>query len=251
MLTDSPFDRFLAALAATAESSADVIGLAGFGSTAARHRVDEWSDHDFAWITTPGAQDRYRHDLSWLPEHENIADSVVEHHGGVTVIYDDGHVLEFGIAGLEDFRGWAGNSIEVLVDKGGVAEVVAAILSAPAPAGQPSAERSASLVLTQLLIGVGRLRRGEVLSAGRSIREEAVDHLLSAVALHGDRTLLDSLDPRRRFELVHPALAARIAEASAHTPELAARELLTIAEEHLPELSARGVSAVRRRLGWS
>src|SRR3954469_5170545 len=114
------FERFLDALAQTAVARSDVIGLAGFASTAERTRADEWSDHDFAWITEPGAQDRYRHDLSWLPFAESIALSVVESHGGVKVIYDDGHVLEFGIGSLEQFSGWAGNAIEVIVDKGGV-----------------------------------------------------------------------------------------------------------------------------------
>lgn len=253
-LTDSPFDRYLAELATVAEQRADVIGLAGFGSTADRSRVDEWSDHDFAWVTVDGAQDRYRHDLSWLPGASDIALSVVEHHGGVKVVYDDGRVLEFGITSLDDFENWAGNRIEVIVDKGGVAEAVAGILSSPLPEGDPDADRAIRLVLTQLLIGVGRYRRGEVLSAGRSIRDEATAYLLIALGqrLDGARERLDSLDPRRRFDFVHPEVAARIETALRLDPESAARTLLDIAEEAYGEgFPARGADAVRRRLGWS
>jgi len=253
-LTDSPFDRYLADLAAVAEARTDVIGLAGFGSTADRTRVDEWSDHDFAWVTVPGAQDSYRHDLTWLPGAEGIALSVVEHHGGVKVIYDDGRVLEFGITSLGDFTAWAGNSIEVIVDKGGVAEAVATILSAPLPEGEPDADRAIRLVLTQLLIGVGRYRRGEVLSAGRSIRDEATAYLLTALGarLAGATERLDTLDPRRRFDFVHPEIAVRIEAALRLDPESAARQLLAIAESAYGEgFPARGASALRSRLGWS
>ena len=231
-----------------------MIGLAGFGSTADRNRVDEWSDHDFAWVTAPGAQDAYRHDLSWLPEADSIALSVIEHHGGVKVVYDDGRVLEFGITSLADFTAWAGNSIEVIVDKGGVAEAVATILSAPLPEGEPDADRAIRLVLTQLLIGVGRYRRGEVLSAGRSIRDEATGHLLVALGarLHGATERLDTLDPRRRFDFVHPVIAARIESALRLDPESAARELLAIAEMTFGDgFPARGAAALRRRLGWT
>jgi len=252
-LTDSPFDRYLSALAAVANARDDVVGLAGFGSTADRSRVDEWSDHDFAWITAPGAEHLYRHDLSWLPDAAGIALSVVEHHGGVKVIYDDGHVLEFGITSLADFRGWVGNSIEVVVDKGGVAEAVAGILSSPLPEGEPDADRAIRLVLTQLLIGVGRYRRGEVLSAGRSIRDEATAYLLVALSarLDGATDRLDSLDPRRRFDFVHPELAERIERALRLDPESAARRLLDIAEDAFGEgFPTRGAAALRARLGW-
>jgi len=254
VLTDSPFDRYLAELAAIAESRDDIIGLAGFGSTADRARADEWSDHDFAVVTAAGAEDRYRHDLGWLPASDEIALSVVEHHGGVKVIYDDGHVLEFGITSLADFTNWAGNRIEVIVDKGGVAEAVASILRAPLPEGEPDADRAIRLVLTQLLIGVGRYRRGEVLSAGRSIRDEATAYLLLALAqrLDGARERLDTLDPRRRFDFVHPEAAARIEAALRLDPESAARNLLGIAEStYGAGFPTRGAEALRRRLGWS
>lgn len=247
------FEAYLSQLAAVAESRDDVVGLAGFGSTADRSRVDEWSDHDFAWVTAQGAQDAYRYDLSWLPGSEGIALSVVEHHGGVKVIYDDGRVLEFGITSLADLTNWAGNRIEVVVDKGGVAEAVAAILTAPLPEGEPDDARAIRLVLTQLLIGVGRYRRGEVLSAGRSIRDEATAYLLVALGrrLGGATERLDTLDPRRRFDFVHPTVAARIEAALRLDPEAAARELLAIGEENYGDgFPTRGAEALRTRLGW-
>ena len=251
------FERYLARLTAVAEERDDVIGLIGMGSTADLGRVDEWSDHDFAWMVTDAvAADRYRYDLSWLPDSEHIALSVVEHHGGVKVIYDDGHVLEFGIATLESFRHWAGNRTAVYVDKGGVTEANAELLARPLPEGPVDVPRSLRLLMTQLLIGAGRARRGEVLTAGLNIRAEAVGHLLVALGalLPGDTARLDTLEPRRRFEFVHPELAARIEGAVRHSPEDAARALLDLAEEQLggrPEFPREGAAAIRTRLGWA
>ncbi|MGX5680096.1 hypothetical protein [Schumannella luteola] len=251
------FDRLLDLLAATARERADIIGLAGMGSTADRARVDEWSDHDFALITLPGAEDGYRHDLSWLPASDAIALSIVEHHGGVKVVYDDGHVLEFGVTALAGLDSWSGNAYDVLVDKGGVEEAFAALVARPLPTGPRDDAADVGLVLTQVLIGMGRLRRGEVLSAGESIRSEALAHLLRALGrrLPGDQSRLDTLDPRRRFELVHPELGARIAHALSGDLETGAQELLRIAEQQLApgwaEFPQRGLAAVRARLGWS
>jgi hypothetical protein len=256
-MTSKGFDQFLDQLSETATASPHVVGLAGFGSTAARERVDEWSDHDFAWITAPGAEDTYRHDLTWLPDADSIALSVIEHHGGVKVIYDDGHVLEFGITDVDALRTWAGNSIRVVVDKGGVAESVAAVLRAPIADTDPTGYRFVALLLTQVLVGVGRYRRGEVLSASGLIRGEAVNHLLAAVAARKGMasTNLDSLDPRRRVEKDFAELGVELEQAVRHDPETAARRLVDIAERELshgwPEFPHRGLTALRRRLGWT
>jgi hypothetical protein len=64
----------------------------------------------------------------------------------------------------------------------------------------------------------------------------------------------DSLDPRRRFDFVHPAVSARILAELGREPEAAAQGLLALAEELLepdwPDFPRRGVAAMRLRLGW-
>ena len=178
-----------------------MIGLVGFGSTVERSWVDEWSDHDFGWLTVPGVQDRFRHDLSWLPAAERIALSVVENHGGVKVIYDDGHVLEFGIASLEDFTHWTGDQAAVIVDKGGVAEAVAALLARSATAGETDPVRAVKLLVTQILIGVGRARRGETLAAAEMICSDGQGRLLSVIGarLPRDAFVFNTLEPLAPF----------------------------------------------------
>lgn len=248
------FDAFLQELAETAMGSPDVIGLVAFGSTAVPARADEWSDHDFAWITKPGAEERYRHDLTWLPRPERIALSVVEHHGGVKVIYEDGHRLEFGIGAVDDFATWAGSPAIVIVGDEDVC-AAAAEVAARRPGGVADAAAEVRLMLTQLLSGVSRARRGEHLSGAGLVLFEAVNHLLRALAARqAPDARLDPLDPRRRFELVHPHTAAAIEVACRRPIEGAAVDLLGIAEELLaPGWQAfphAGAAAVRARLGW-
>ena len=130
------FEDYLARLTQVARDRDDVIGLVGMGSTAELWRVDEWSDHDFAWmVQTRRARTATGTTSSWLPDAERIALSVVEHHGGVKVIYDDGHVLEFGMATLDSLQHWFGYAVEVYVDKGGVADAVAGMVAKPAARG--------------------------------------------------------------------------------------------------------------------
>ncbi len=249
------FEARLAALVAALEARTEVVGVVGFGSTADRDRVDEWSDHDLAVLTEPGAEDRYRQALDWLPDPDAVALSVVDRHDGVTLVFDDGGVMEFGVATPDAFAGWAGRDAEVLLDRAGVAAIVARMVARPTPGESVDVGAETRVALAKLLIGVGRARRGELLTASRNIRGEAVEHLLAAfaAALPGDRAALDGLDPHRRFERVHPELGARVEAALRLDPEAAARELLTLAEEHLGErddFPARGAAAIRRRLGW-
>lgn len=253
--TRTPFTAELARIVEAASADPGIVGLVGFGSTADTSRADEWSDHDIAVITRAGDEARYRHDLSWLPDSSGIAMSVIDEHDGVTVVFDDGRVIEFGVATIDGFAGWAGNAAAVLIDRGGVAPVVERMLARPAPGDDVDIDRETRIALAKLLIGVGRARRGELLTADHNIRGEALEHLLRAfaAALPGVRGRLDTLDPRRRFEQVYPELGARIADALRSDPEDAARRLLGLAEEHLGgrgDFPRAGADAIRRRLGW-
>lgn len=248
------FTAFLDRLAAVARARDDVLGLVGFGSTADRTRADEWSDHDFAWITVAGAEDQYRNDLRWLPDADRIVMSVIEHHGGVKVLYDDGHRLEFGISDVDSFVSWAGAPADVIVGDDAVRSA-AATVEARRPEGDVDPAREVRLMLTQLHAGVGRFRRGEVLSGSGLVRYEAVNHLVRAITARQPRDArLDPLDARRRLELVSPQLGSRLESAVREPIDDAALALIEIAEELLaagwPAFPHAGVAAVRARVGW-
>ena len=66
---------------------------------------------------------------------------------------------------------------------------------------------------SNLLVGVGRYRRGELLSARQSITVSALGSLLRLIAKHypcEHSVILDNLDPLRRFEFAYPKYAADI-----------------------------------------
>lgn len=234
----------------------DVVGVVGMGSTADSSRVDEWSDHDFAVVVTPGAEPRYRGTKDWLPQSEHVVLVLQEHHGGGKAVYDDGHFIEWGVATLDSLATWAAEDYAVLLDRGGVAAVMERVVATPFPSNIPDLGRDAALFLTALLHGVGRARRGEVLSAGAIIRGDGVQTLLRAVRARSTNppSALDRLDGLRRVERAYPELAVDIADAVARDPEPAARALLAIADRHLgvgpTGLNGAGRQAVMLRLGW-
>lgn len=245
-------DAALAILAARDE----VVGVVAMGSTADAARVDEWSDHDVAIVVVPGAEGRYVGRVDWMPESHRIVLTIAEHHGGGKAVYDDGHLVEWGVATVESLGTWAADDYKVLLDRGGVAAVMARVASTPFPANVPDASRDPAMFLAALLHGVGRARRGEALSAGEIIRGDAVRALLRAVRAQGgtDHPALDRIDGLRRAERAFPDLAAQISAATAEAPEHAARALLGIADRHLGVgpggLDPAGRAAIMRRLGW-
>ncbi|MGR0319002.1 hypothetical protein [Agromyces sp. ZXT2-3] len=250
------FEAFLTRVESGLDGRAGVVGLVGMGSTAERDRVDEWSDHDLAVITRDGSQDEFRAAAAWLPDPERIALEVHEHHGGAKVVYDDGHVVEYGVASLDELTGWAANAYEVRLDCGGVVEAMAVVAAKPVQIA-PDVQRDLGVVLTVALIGVGRARRGERLSANTLIRGALVDALVRAITAGlepSDGSRPDSLDAVRRFESAQPAIAKRIDLLLANPVEECARGLVDLAVETFGVgdggVDGRALAAVRRRLGW-
>lgn len=250
------FDAYLTELLRRCREHRDIIGLVLMGSTAERTRVDEWSDHDFAVVCRPGAEDRLREDLSWLPRSEGLV-AAQEHHDGFKAFTRAAAVIEFAVVDLTGLTTFLANSYEVAYDMGGVAEVMQEVAENTTSRKRLSPESDMTVFLAALLIGVGRARRGEVLSASASVRGLCLDHLLATMSatLPGvDPDRLDTLDSRRRFELVYPTLGLQLAEALSRSVEDCARSLLDIAHEQLAErwtdYPLNAELTVRRRLGW-
>jgi hypothetical protein len=249
---DERFAAFLARVRAELMRRDDVVGLVAMGSTADTSRADEWSDHDLAVVTAPGAQRAYRDPGTWLPDPERIVFAVQEWHGGVKVLYDDGHLAEFGVADVAELSAWSVGNYDVLIDLGGVAEAMSEARRGCIPAPL-RAEDALRLVVFHVLVGVGRARRGERLAAHTSVRHDAVGaflHALRDAHRSPDDALLDALDPFRRVERVHPAVAARIDALLETDVEQAARSLLDLVVEVFPgDVPASAVRVARERLG--
>lgn len=260
MTTAGRFEEVSRGLAAGVRERDGLIGLVLLGSASedARSRRDEWSDHDFFALAEHGRGPEIRPDLSWLPDRDRLVLTAREGEIGFVAMYDDGHVLEFAFADAGELAGAVAGDATVVVDD--AAGTTARLISrARARAGESDRfdpVNDVRLVLVKLLIGVGRVRRGEVLNGGAFIRQWAVQHLVRTIRgrfAEGSTALRDGIDPVRRFEHDFPEWGARIAAALAREPESAARELFRMLRELEPgwaEFPAGAADAVARRLGW-
>lgn len=251
------FDAYLDELVRSCHEHPSITALVVMGSTADRSRVDEWSDHDFAVVCASGAQEELRGDLSWLPRAGELVLAVREDHDGFKAIYSDGAVIEFAVVDHHELSTFYANRWRVLYDEGGATDVMNAVAAKVVPSDRARPSRDLAVFLAAILIGVGRARRGELLSASGTIRGFALDHLLQVLREFAPadlRTGLDNLDPRRRFELAFPEIAGEIDRSLAMDVETCARRLLDIAQHALDDTAAHfpreAAEVVRARLGW-
>ncbi|MEJ1923393.1 hypothetical protein [Microbacterium sp. KHB019] len=261
MTTPARYEAISQGLAAGVRERDGLIGLVLLGSAAdsARFRRDEWSDHDFFAITADGRGVDVRPDLSWLPDQERIVLTAREGEIGFVALYDDGHVCEFALADAQELSGAVAVDATIVVDD---AEQTVAGLVGRAQARANTADsfdpaNDARLVLVKLLIGVGRVRRGERLNGGAFIRQWAVAHLAKAIRgrfAESSTSLRDVNDPMRRFERDFPDWGERIAVALAQPEEDAAKALLAVLKElerGWDEFPTKAVETVEVRLGWA
>ena len=236
----------------------DAIGLVFVGSAAETSRADEWSDHDFFVISKVGAGENMRQNLSWLPNFSDISIAVRETDHGLKVVYNDGLVLEFAVFEDPELEIASANAFAVALDKCNLQARMEA-LAAKSGDRAPDFKREFELFLCQLLIGVGRARRGEQLIAAQHIRSWAINNLMGLVLLNiepleGTAGKRDNLSRHRRFEVRYPEIGERLEQAQQKPLEACARELLHIAIEvcgdSLSEHNLQQVYVVRHRLGW-
>ncbi len=233
----------------------EIVGLVLVGSAAETERVDAWSDHDFFVITSSGSQESLRTDLNWLPNSHSIAFSFRETEHGLKVVYESGAVLEFAIFDCTELQSCMVNHHRLAYGDHDVIQALETAKSRELNESSTDNLRDFRLFLSVLIIGAGRARRGEILTAGENIRSTAATALLKVLTRQLDKdSRLDKFDPRRRFELVYPEIGNRIGTASAMQPENGARALLDIAERFLAsiwnEYPHKEVEVVRRTLSW-
>jgi len=216
----------------------DVLGLVAVGSMAERDYLpDQWSDHDFWLIVEPGVQDRYRDHQDWLPSAEGIAWAFRETAHGVKALYRNGHLLEYAVFDEEEMNLAKTNRYRVLLDRAGIeSRMIQIERETRAWAVDTCDAFHLGQFLTNLLVGVGRYQRGEVLSAHQFVKAKAVQHLLVLLSRHVPskrQATADNIDPARRFELVYPKLGQELgALLLCEVPE-AAKGLLTLFEKEV------------------
>lgn len=232
-----------------------VIGLILLGSTANKsHPPDQWSDHDFFVIVESGFQEQFRQSQDWLPDNERIVLAVRETEHGLKVLYDDGHLLEFAIFDLEELASARVSDYQIALDSDNIQNVVKQTTIAPEVYSQAKRHRDMGMVLCLLVVGTGRILRGEKINGQLFIRTYTLGHLLPLLVDSlpaRDKSLLDPFDPSRRFEEVYPQAGEEINIALSGDPRTTALGLLDIYEKYLqntPGYSHRAVKTVREYL---
>lgn len=254
------YNEFTVSLKRNLEADPRVIGLVAVGSMAQQDYLpDRWSDHDFFVIVQSGNQAVFRTNLAWLPDFANIVFYFQETAHGLKVVYSNGHLLEFAIFDLLELPLAKVNRYRLLLDRGGVEyqlkEMVQVTSDRETP---PDSEPDKALFgqfLTNLLVGVGRYRRGEKLSGYQFVKMHALRHLLILLEKYlpsPTEGLLDNLDPFRRFERVFPDLEAELNEILRAEVPVTALGLLNLAERelqvYLQEYPGKAVEVIRSQI---
>jgi hypothetical protein len=256
-MTPEDHRDFTEAVRARLAEDPDVLGLVGLGSTSGLPPgPDPFSDHDFFVVTRPGAQERFRRDLGWLPATAGpVASFFRETAHGVKALLESGHLVEFAAFDPDELALARVNRYAVLLDRGDVAARLGRVREATV-AGLSSQRTDqdwhAGQFLTALVIGASRAARGETLSGHQLVRVAALGNLVSLLRAALPRSqvgLLDDLDPNRRLERAFPGTAEELDEALRLPVVASARALLSILQRHRPGmLPAAGCAAVERAL---
>jgi hypothetical protein len=252
------FLAYSEALRASLDARSEVVGLVFLGSAAETSRADEWSDHDFFVISVDDQAEALRQNVDWLPNFDQISIAVRETDHGLKVVYQDGQVLEFAVFKDSELEIASASAFAVAIDKCNLQQRMQAL--ADKSVGRPvDHKKEFELFLCQLLIGVGRARRGEQLIAGQHIRSWAINNLLGLVQLNlepvaGTAAQVDIFSRYRRFEKQYPAAGQRIELAQQLPLESCAKALLEIAIEvcrdKLGQSELAQIDVIRHRLGW-
>lgn len=254
------YAAFTAALQQNLECDPRVLGLMTAGSMARQsHQPDEWSDHDFWVVVEPGTEIWFRTCSEWLPDSDQIVLMFTDPvHDGVTAIYESGHLAEFAASDRDTLLRAKVNDYRLLIDKIGLSAEVAQLQQATAVEFEKIIEDDQYLMgrfLTSLLVGIGRYRRGEHMSARQFIYVSALQALLRLIAKHvppEQPVPIDNLDPLRRFEAGYPILGAEINTRLQPNLDRVALELLELADRVLGERLANypiaTVEAVHHRI---
>jgi hypothetical protein len=242
---------------AWAERSERVVALVGVGSTSGLRAADRWSDHDLLIVTADaGEAAQLRQDPARLPLPDDPVLAFTEPDHGLTVLLADGHLLELAICGPDELAWFAADRHRVLVDSAGVASTLDAVLRRRVAAVRTGDGDTPALyrhLVKELVVVLGRLGRGERISAHRHLRA-AVDDLLVLLQRSGRIGATgrsDPYDPARRLERTDPVLASRLDAALAAPLELSvARVLDLLGELVVPDLDAeaRTLQVVLERL---
>lgn len=233
----SKLKQRLQQIADSLKTNPNGLGLLGLGSAGTEiARMDEYSDLDFFAIVAEGYKQAFINDLSWLSDIQDIAWCFKNTVDGYKLLFSDGVFCEFAVfepyelAHIEYSEGqfvWRDSSVNET-------------LKAPQKLSTSFITDESYLLgelLTNLYVGLCRMRRGELISATRFIQVYALDRLINLLDLRfpsAQSHLTDQFCLDRRVEQRHPKLQPLLLDCNqgATSNIESARAMLTYACEH-------------------
>ena len=192
------------------KKSEHALALIGLGSVGLElDRLDEYSDLDFFVLVEDGYKQTYLENLDWLCSIRSIAFRFMNTADGYKLLFDDGIFCEFAVFELDELVNIPFSEGRIVWKQPWVDGSIAIPQKEVALPGQKPVDWLVGEALTNIFVGLNRLRRGEILSAERFIQHYAVDRVLELISLtaQAQSATRDPFAIERRFELRYPDIA--------------------------------------------
>jgi lincosamide nucleotidyltransferase B/F len=203
----------LDAIGRSLEKSGHALALIGLGSVGVEtDRLDVYSDLDFFAIVENGYKTHYIANLDWLSSLCPIVYHFRNTPDGYKLLYQDGIFCEFAVFELPELQKIPYGRGRIIWKQPQIDETICIPAASGARTGQPDPQWLIGEALTNLYVGLGRLKRGEKLSAERFIQHYAVDRILELANLIEQEAdiVKDEFTNERRFEQRFPQLAQEL-----------------------------------------
>ena len=234
----------LDAIGAALAQRPDALGLLGLGSVGREtERLDAHSDLDFFAVVRKGTKARYVDSLDWLAAARPLMWHFRNTIDGHKALMDGGVFFEFAVFEPQELERipfapgrwvWRRDELDPTLVEPRV----------PLPSAElPDEAWLVGEALSNLVVGLQRLARGETLAAMRLIQVHAVDRVLQAAEREAPAAARDPFALERRIEQRHPQLApllARVAQGYRGSPASACALLDWLRARHAvpPQLVA-------------
>jgi len=203
----------LNAITRSLSATGQALALLGLGSVGIEtDRLDDYSDLDFFAIVKPGSKRWFLTRLDWLNSVCPLAYHFPNTVDGFKVLYADGIFCEFAVFEPQELSEIPFANGRIVWKEAGFDETMC--MPHPVQRAEHSTEWSLGEALTNLYIGLGRLKRGEKLSATRFIQGHAVDRVIDLTkSIEAARPIHeDAFGSERRYEARFPATASHLPE---------------------------------------
>jgi lincosamide nucleotidyltransferase len=243
----------LDAIAHSLEQSGHALALIGLGSAGAElDRLDAYSDLDFFAIVEARYKLRYIENLDWLSSIAPITYHFRNTPDGHKLLFRDGIFCEFAVFEQTELKTIPFARGRIIWKKPQVDDAIGVPVVTGPLSPNTTAEWLLGEALTNLYVGLSRLRRGEKLSAARFIQGYAVDRVLGlAPRIEPDsKAPKDAFALERRFEQRFPGVARALpafVQGYERSPE-SAQAILEYLEQHF-EVNQAMAEAIRELCG--